>query len=155
MWVGFRGNQAEEILKSSLISPVYMIMIPNPEVSRNVHSCRAGHTVAAACTAVLDPSLQRQQGKIKYLGFSFHDSYEVFETIASARKWDFCQIQLNYMDTEEQAGLKGYELTEKLEPSLQRSYNIFNLRRLFFGKRCKLAKRGKIILKLRHIGHTA
>ncbi len=57
----------------------------------------------------------KEQGKIKYLGFSFHDSYEVFETIASARKWDFCQIQLNYMDTEEQAGLKGYELTEKLE----------------------------------------
>lgn len=56
----------------------------------------------------------KEQGKIKYLGFSFHDSYEVFETIASARKWDFCQIQLNYMDTEEQAGLKGYELTEKL-----------------------------------------
>ena len=56
----------------------------------------------------------KEQGKIKYLGFSIHDSYEVFETIASARKWDFCQIQLNYMDTEEQAGLKGYELTEKL-----------------------------------------
>lgn len=31
----------------------------------------------------------KEQGKIKYLGFSFHDSYEVFETIASARKWDF------------------------------------------------------------------
>lgn len=57
----------------------------------------------------------KEQGKIKYLGFSFHDSYEVFETIARARNWDFCQIQLNYMDTEEQAGLKGYELTEKLD----------------------------------------
>ena len=30
------------------------------------------------------------------------------------RKWDFCQIQLNYMDTEEQAGMKGYRLAEKL-----------------------------------------
>lgn len=56
----------------------------------------------------------KEQGKIKYLGFSFHDSYESFEKIATARDWDFCQIQLNYMDTEEQAGLKGYELTEKL-----------------------------------------
>lgn len=54
------------------------------------------------------------QGKIKYLGFSFHDSYEVFEEIATYKDWDFCQIQLNYMDTDEQAGLKGYELTEKL-----------------------------------------
>lgn len=45
-------------------------------------------------------------GKIKYLGFSFHDSYEVFEEIINYREWDFCQIQLNYMDAQEQAGLK-------------------------------------------------
>ena len=50
------------------------------------------------------------EGKIKYLGFSFHDSYEAFEEIINYKDWDFCQIQLNYMDTEEQAGLKGYEL---------------------------------------------
>lgn len=56
----------------------------------------------------------KRQGKIKYLGFSFHDSYEAFEEIATYKDWDFCQIQLNYMDTDEQAGLKGYELTEKL-----------------------------------------
>ena len=56
----------------------------------------------------------KRQGKIKYLGFSFHDSYEAFEEIATYKDWDFCQIQLNYMDTDEQAGLKGYKLTEKL-----------------------------------------
>lgn len=56
----------------------------------------------------------KEAGKIRFLGFSFHDSYEVFEEILSYRDWDFCQIQLNYMDTEEQAGLKGYALTEKL-----------------------------------------
>ena len=56
----------------------------------------------------------KEEGKIKHLGFSFHDDYEVFETIITAKKWDFCQIQLNYMDTEEQAGMKGYELAEKL-----------------------------------------
>lgn len=54
------------------------------------------------------------EGKIRYLGFSFHDSYEAFEEILSYRSWDFCQIQLNYMDTEEQAGLKGYALAEKM-----------------------------------------
>lgn len=57
--------------------------------------------------------LQRE-GKIRNLGFSFHDNYEVFEEILTSRKWDFCQIQYNYMDTEEQAGDKGYALTEKL-----------------------------------------
>lgn len=53
----------------------------------------------------------KAEGKIRYLGFSFHDSYEVFEEIINYRDWDFCQIQLNYMDANEQAGLKGYELT--------------------------------------------
>lgn len=56
----------------------------------------------------------KKQGKIKYLGFSFHDSYEVFEEILTYREWDFCQIQYNYMDTEHQAGDKGYALAEKL-----------------------------------------
>lgn len=53
------------------------------------------------------------EGKIKYLGFSFHDGYEAFEKIINYRDWDFCQIQLNYMDTEEQAGMKGYALAEE------------------------------------------
>lgn len=56
----------------------------------------------------------RAEGKIRYIGFSFHDSYEVFEQIATYYNWDFCQIQFNYMDSEEQAGMRGYELTEKL-----------------------------------------
>lgn len=55
----------------------------------------------------------RKQGKIRYLGFSFHDKYEVFEEILNAYHWDFCQIQYNYMDTEEQAGDKGYALAKE------------------------------------------
>lgn len=58
-------------------------------------------------------SLQKS-GRIRYLGFSFHGAYPDFEEIIKARSWDFCQIQLNYMDTEEQAGLKGYTLAEEL-----------------------------------------
>lgn len=56
----------------------------------------------------------KRQGKIRFFGFSFHDDYEVFETIATYRSWDFCQIQYNYIDTDIQAGDKGYALTEKL-----------------------------------------
>jgi len=56
----------------------------------------------------------RSEGRIRYIGFSFHDSYEVFEEILRCYDWDFCQIQLNYMDVGEQAGMKGYELTKSL-----------------------------------------
>lgn len=57
------------------------------------------------------------KGKIRHLGFSFHDNYEAFENILNYRDWDFCQIQLNYMDAKEQAGIKGYELAaEKKVP---------------------------------------
>lgn len=55
----------------------------------------------------------KADGRIRYLGFSFHDSYEAFEEILCYRDWDFCQIQLNYMDTEIQAGFRGYRLTEE------------------------------------------
>ncbi|HDR90108.1 MAG TPA: aldo/keto reductase [Bacteroidetes bacterium] len=49
----------------------------------------------------------RQEGKIRYIGFSFHDEYDVFREIADAAEWDFCLLQYNYMDMEEQAGEKG------------------------------------------------
>ncbi|MBS6194398.1 MAG: aldo/keto reductase [Clostridiales bacterium] len=54
----------------------------------------------------------RKEGKIRYLGFSFHDDYEVFEEIINYHNWDFCQIQYNYMDTDVQAGDRGYKLAE-------------------------------------------
>ena len=65
----------------------------------------------------------KAEGRIKYLGFSFHDGYSAFENIINYRDWDFCQIQLNYMDANdmdviEQAGIKGYKLAEEKQVPL-------------------------------------
>jgi predicted aldo/keto reductase-like oxidoreductase len=50
-------------------------------------------------------------GRIRHLGFSFHDNYESFpDIINGCELWTFCQIQYNYMDTENQAGTKGLKL---------------------------------------------
>ncbi len=49
----------------------------------------------------------RDQGKIRYIGFSFHDTLPVFKDIIDFYDWDVAQIQYNYMDTANQATLEG------------------------------------------------
>lgn len=41
---------------------------------------------------------QKKQGKIRYLGFSYHGSPSMLPEILEAYHWDFVQIQLNYYD---------------------------------------------------------
>ena len=48
------------------------------------------------------------EGKFRYLGFSFHDEYDVFKNIIDGyQDWTLCQIQYNYADAEYQAGTRG------------------------------------------------
>lgn len=52
----------------------------------------------------------RAAGKIRHIGFSFHDDYTAFRNILNGYDhWDFCQIQMNYIDVNNQATLQGME----------------------------------------------
>lgn len=51
---------------------------------------------------------QISKGRIGYLGFSFHDEFDVFKQIIDEYPdWTFCQIQYNYIDENFQAGKRG------------------------------------------------
>jgi predicted aldo/keto reductase-like oxidoreductase len=58
---------------------------------------------------------KKKEGKIKNIGFSFHDSNEVLKEFAAAHKWDFIQLQINYWDWEEDEAKSMYETLEKLD----------------------------------------
>ena len=65
---------------------------------------------------------QKAAGRIRNFGFSCHDNAAGFEHILRDQPWDFCQLQYNYLDTddraEEIAGDRGYALTEELNVPL-------------------------------------
>jgi len=50
---------------------------------------------------------KKESGRIKNVGFSFHGIREEFLNLLDVYDWDFCQIQYNYINTNDQAGMAG------------------------------------------------
>ena len=57
---------------------------------------------------------KKEKGEIDYVGFSFHDDYAFFQEIVdSFDRWDFCQLQYNYVGETTQAGTQGIKYAAK------------------------------------------
>mgnify|MGYP000498300077 FL=1 len=57
------------------------------------------------CLRFLDEMVAK--GKIKYPAFSFHDDYDTFVDIIDSYDWKMAQIQMNLLDEDNQATVKG------------------------------------------------
>ncbi len=57
----------------------------------------------------------KANGTVKNIGFSFHGVKADFKEILKAYPWDFCQIQYNYMDENNQAAKSGLLLAASLK----------------------------------------
>lgn len=56
---------------------------------------------------------QKEQGKIKHLGFSYHGDLEFFIELLDKYEWDFAQLQINYYDWEAQNAKEFYKALEE------------------------------------------
>ncbi len=55
----------------------------------------------------------KKEGRVRHIGFSFHDDNTLFDKVLDAYDWDFCQLQYNFIDEKYQAGVRGIKKAYK------------------------------------------
>lgn len=71
----------------------------------NLYDANLERAQQADAFGFLDKMLQK--GKIRYTGFSMHNTLDAFKTMVDSYTFDMAQIQLNILDEHVQAGIEG------------------------------------------------
>ncbi len=66
------------------------------------------------CNVYEQLTQKKKEGKIKYLGFSIHDTPELLEEVVNTYKWDFVQLPINPIDWKVVDAKKQYEIATKV-----------------------------------------
>jgi predicted aldo/keto reductase-like oxidoreductase len=111
LWLALDENGLNRIFEEQLRScrtdyfDFYLIHAVDTKQIQRMRECNAYENLLA----------RKKRGQIRNLGFSFHDSPPVLKQLCAMHRWDFCQIQLNYLDWTDYHSGRQYEILEENE----------------------------------------
>ena len=123
----------DDQLKKSRVEYFDFYLCHNLQVNSWAHAKRVG--------MVEFLQKKKEEGKIRNLGFSFHDTPELLAEIADFHPWDFALIQLNYFDWIPYRSGEQYEVLRK------RNIPICVMEPLRGGLLANLGEKGNAVFK--------